>query len=374
MQVTRHQRLHYTLRMRLPVALLLALTSPLAHAQHITNPRASFLDVPARQSTLASTTNPLLLAAIRSLRSCVATPLVPAPPSPMDIPHHYMSGSSGPINPAEAIATRVYAAFEHRITDGMNQYLATGSHSEAQCALAQIDTWAQAHALLDYDPRSQAWYQVEWTLGSAAITTSVLVNDPTLDPAQQQRVIAWLDAVSRKDISFERPDRDLNNHHYWRALAATATGVVASDDKLFHFGIDAYKQAIDEIDPAGAFPREMARHENAIHYQGFALQPLILIAEFASRQNIDLYSYNSHHRTLRDAILFYGRAVADPTLVKPYTSDPQKLDFHPNDFAAFNFYAAHFGTDGLPPSIVNALQQPTTDTRIGGNTTILATK
>jgi poly(beta-D-mannuronate) lyase len=351
-------------------ALLALLSAPLAHAQHL-NPRASFLDVPARQSTLASTTNPLLLASIKSLHSCVATPLIPAPPVPMDIPHHYLSGSSGPINPAEAIATRPYTAFEHRITDGMNQYLATGSHTEAQCALAQLDTWAQAHALLDYPPRSQSWYQVEWTLGSAAITTSVLVNDPTLDPAQLHNVISWLDAVSRKDLTFEHPE-DMNNHHYWRALAAIATGVVASDDNLFRYGIDAYKDAIKEIDPAGAFPREMARHENAIHYQGFALTPLILIAEFASRQNIDLYAYQSHHRSLRDAILFYGRAVADPSLVKPYTSDPQNNDPHPNDFAAFNFYAARFPTDALPPSIAYALRHPTTETRIGGNTTVLA--
>jgi poly(beta-D-mannuronate) lyase len=345
-----------------------------AHAQHVTAPHASLLDVPARQATLQSTKDPLLLAAIKSLRSCVATPLVPAPASPMDIPHHYLSGSSGPINPAEAVATRAYAAFERRITDGMNQYLATGSHSESACALAQLDTWAQAHALLDYEPRSQAWYQVEWTLGSAAITASVLVNDPNLDPAQLHRVTAWLDAVSHKDISFERPDQDLNNHHYWRALAATAVGVVASDDKLFHFGIDAYKDAIKEIDPAGAFPREMARHENAIHYQGFALQPLILIAEFASRQGIDLYSDQSHNRSIRDAILFYGRAVADPSLVKPYTSDPQNDTFHSNDFAAFNFYTARFGTEGIPPSILNALQQPTADTRIGGNTNVLTGK
>jgi len=352
------------------IALLALLSAPLAQSQHL-NPRASFLDVSARQTTLASTTNPLLISAIHALPSCVATPAIPAPPVPMDIPHHYLSGSSGPINPAEAIATRPYTDFEHRITAGMNQYVATNNHAEAQCALAQLDTWAQANSLLDYPPRSQSWYQVEWTLGSAAITTSVLVNDPILDPAQLHRVIAWLDAVSRKDLTLERPE-DMNNHHYWRALAATATGVVASDDTLFHYGIDAYKDAIKEIDPAGAFPREMARHENAIHYQGFALTPLILIAEFASRQHIDLYAYQSHHRTLRDAILFYGRAVADPSLVKPYTSDPQNNDPHPNDFAAFNFYTARFPTEALPPSIVTALQQPTTETRIGGNTTVLA--
>ena len=359
--------------MRLPTFALVALiSSPLALAQHL-NPHASFLDVPARQSTLAATTNPLLLSAIKSLPSCVATPPIPAPPTLMDIPHHYLSGSSGPINPAEAIATRPYSDFEHRITAGMNQYVATNNHAESACALAQLDTWAKAQALLDYPPRSQSWYQVEWTSGSAAITTSVLVNDPTLDRAALHRVITWLDAVSRKDLTFERPE-DMNNHHYWRALAATATGVVASDDTLFHYGITAYKDAIKEIDPTGAFPREMARHENAIHYQGFALTPLILIAQFASRQGIDLYAYQSHNRSIRDAILFYGRAVADPTLVKPYTSDPQNNDFHANDFAAFNFYVAHYGNSGLPPSIITALLQPTTESRIGGNTTILAAR
>ena len=103
-------------------------------------------------------------------------------------------------------------------------------------------------------------------------------------------------------------------------------------------------------------------------------QPLILIAEFAARQNIDLYAYQSHDRTLRDAILFFGRAVADPTLVKPYTSDPQNNDTHPNDFAAFNFYTARFPADALAPSITTALQHPLTETRIGGNTTVLAAK
>lgn len=101
----------------------------------------------------------------------------------MDIPHHYLSGSNGPVNPAEAVATRPYAMFEGRITAGMNPYVATGSHSESACALAQLDAWAHAHALLDYDREesSQAWYQVEWTLSSAGITESVLVNDTTLD-------------------------------------------------------------------------------------------------------------------------------------------------------------------------------------------------
>ena len=192
----------------LAIVALTILCATLAQAQRVTNPHASLLDVQAHQAALQSTHDPLLLAAIKGLHSCVATPLVPAPIGRMEIPHHYVSGSSGPVNPAEAVAQRVYTNFERRITSGMNQYLATGSHAESACALAQLDAWAQAHALLDYDPRSQAWYQADWTLGSAGITTSVLVNDPTLDPAQMHRVIAWLDTADRQDITFERPDKD----------------------------------------------------------------------------------------------------------------------------------------------------------------------
>jgi len=357
------------------IAVALVLTMH-AEAQHVTDPRASVVDVAARLATLKSTTEPLLRAAAKSLRSCVALSPVPAPTGRMVIPGHYLSGSSGPTNPAEGAATRVYAMFESRITAGMNQYLATGSHAESACALAQLDSWAQGHALMDYDRKesAQAWYQVEWTLSAAGITDSVLVNDATLDAAQQQRVIAWLAAAARRDISFEKPTDTGNNHHYWRALAAIAAGVVASDDKLYRFGIETYKQAIGEIDQRGAFPKEMARHENAIHYQGFALQPLVLIAQFAARQGVDLYGYKAKDRSLLDAIVFFGRAVDDPSLVKPYTSDTQSVGFKSGDFAAFDFYAERFGAAGLPNSIVNALKGPVTSTRVGGCTTLLAAK
>ena len=150
----------------------------------------------------------------------------------------------------------------------------------------------------------------------AGITDSILVNDSTLDPAQQKRVTAWLDAVARKDISFEKPTDSGNNHHYWRGLAATSVGVAASDGKLFKFGVETYRGGISDIDRNGALPKEMARHENAIHYQGFALEPLVVLAQFAAGQGVDLYGYENDKRSLRDAILFFGRAVDDAALVK----------------------------------------------------------
>jgi len=322
---------------------------------------------------LKTTKDPRILAATASLSSCVTAPAIPPPTGRIDIPHHYLSGSHGPTNPAEAAATRVYSEFEKRITAGMNQYLATGNHAEAACAHQQIDAWAQAATLLDYDPKesSQAWYQVEWTLSSVGVTESVLVTDSTLDKTQSARIAKWLVAANNKMIFFEQP-KDHNNHHDWRALAATAAGVVASDDKLFQYGIAAFQEAVAALDQRGAFPLEMARHERAIHYQAFALQPLIPIAEFAERQHIPLYTYTANGHTIRNGIVFLGLALDDPQIVKAYNPDEQTLGFGPSDFSFLEFYAHRFGTSGFPASLTAGLSKPTSATRIGGNTTVLA--
>jgi len=353
----------------------LILSAPL-HAQHVSNPRASLIDVPERQKALANTTNPILLDAKAKLPSCLKLAPVPAPPTPIDIPRHYLNGSHGPVNPAEAVATRVYSQFENRITAGMNQYVSTGSEEEAQCALAQLDAWAQAKALLDYDPKesSQAWYQVEWTLSSAGVTDSVLAADNKLDRAKQKRVSAWLNTATHKLIAFEKPTENLNNHHYWRALAAISVGVLSSDDQLFQWGITAYKGAIDELDKNGAFPREMARNERASHYQTFALQPLVPLAEFAARQHIDLYSYAPNGRSIEDAIIFFGRSVDDPSIIKQYTPEEQDKGFGGGDYAPYIFFSTRFGSAGLPPAITKSFEHPLGATRIGGNITILAAK
>ncbi len=357
----------------LSAALVFASALP---AQKISNPAASVLDVPARQAFLKSTDNTLLRDAIAHLGSCTAMPLVVAPTGPMEIPHHYMHGSNGPINPAEAEATRTYSAFEHRITSGMNRWVATGNEAEAQCALSQLDAWAQAGALTHYDPKaySQSWYQAEWTLCSAGVTASVLRQDPLLDGAQQQRVAVWLNRAAHQLISYEKPGELGNNHHYWRALAATSIGVLSNDDDLFRFGVDVFKQAVSQEDQNGAFPLEMARHENAIHYQSFALQPLIMIAEFAERQNVDLYAVTDHGRTIRNAIVFLGQAIADPAIIKQYTADEQKTNFSSGDIAELDFYLARFGSAGIPPSLTSLLSHPASATRIGGSATVLAAR
>ena len=355
---------------------VLSFASVAALAEHVANPKASYIDVQQRRQQLAHNTDPRIAKAIASLKFCTKLPEIPPPTGRMIIPPHYISGGHGPVNPAEAPVTRVYNNYEARVTAGMNQWLVTGSKEEAQCAQQQIDTWAQAGTLLEYDPKesSQAWYQVEWTLSATAASESVLLNEPSLDPVIIKRDIAWMNKVAHRTMEFDMAGKQTNNHHYWRGLAATSVGVLSSDDKLFSWGVGVYKQAINELDQRGALPQEMARHERAIHYQSFALQPLAPLASFAERQGIHLYDYKSPTgRTIHDAVDFFGAAMADPSIIKAYTPDAQLIDGEGQDFFAFaEFYTYYTDAAKLPASVKDGLAKPTYASRIGGSTTVIA--
>jgi len=358
------------------VAFLVSAAAAGQTAKIALNPRASYIDVKARRSELKHTKSKRVRTALADLKTCSSLPVVAPPTGPMRIPMHFLQGWSGAVNPAEQVQTAVYERFELRVTSGMNQFLATGRHSEARCAQDQIDRWVQANTLMDYDAaeQRQSWFQVEWTLASVSTSESVLVNDPKLDKVETARDIAWMEKVAYHMIGFPLEKVRQQNHHYWRGLGAIATGVVVSDQELFDFGVQAYKDGVDEIDQRGAFPKEMARAEGSIHYQSFALQPLVTLAAFAERQGVPLYSYTSPTgHTIADAINFLGKAVADPSIVKVYTPEEQLVESDSPDFSAdLEFYTHRFPDRKLPPSLVDALKKPTFATRLGGGTTVLA--
>jgi poly(beta-D-mannuronate) lyase len=114
----------------------------------------------------------------------------------------------------------------------------------------------------------------------------------------------------------------------------------------------------------------MARHENALHYQSFALAPLVMIAELAEQQGIDLYDVRVSGHTINDAVDFLVRASADPSLVKKYASEPQTFSLFSGEKppAWTEFWAARH--PGKPWS--ELIREPLVDSTIGGNATIYA--
>jgi poly(beta-D-mannuronate) lyase len=340
----------------------------------VNNPTASFLDISARRAELAKAINPRLLHALSDKHGCVDAEQ-PAPPiGRMIIPHHYLTGSNGPVNPEEGVAAEPYRRLDDAASHGASRYLATGDHAEAACVASLLANWATANALLDYTSKesSQAWYQVEWTMSSISLAWSVVQSDPAIPAEQRKTVLAWMHKVTEYMFA-QNPHDDLsreNNHAYWRALVATSVGILTNDDKLYRKGLEQYARALAQMNPDGSLPKEMMRHENALGYQSFALAPLVLIAELASRQGIDLYDLKENGHTIMDAVHFLQNASANLSIMKKYATEEQRFSLQTSKYppAWMEFWAKRH-----PDKQWDALlTKPLFDSNLGGNATLYA--
>jgi hypothetical protein len=356
---------------------LLATGANAATPLTVRDPNASFLDVQARRQALKNAQTPRLREAIANLQTCTGAP-VPAPPAKdLRIPSRYMSGGHGELNPLEHTLSEPFYRVQDAAAFGANQYLVTGDPKEAACVINDLLPWAQAKALLDYDAKDnpQVWYQSAWSVASLSLSVSVIRAEPTLNVQDRDRVIAWLREAAHKVLSESRGPRSgtsRNNHFFWRGLAATAAGVISNDNGLFQTGIRIYDEAISEIDARGAFPLEMERHELSMHYQAFALEALVMIAELASRQGYNIFALEENHHHLSDAVAFMAKAIADPSIVKAYTPDAQQVspDLDPGRelLSWTEFWNAHFHD----PAWKDAFTKPYSSARLAGSTTLYA--
>lgn len=164
-----------------------------------------------------------------------------------------------------------------------------GKPGAAACALAALDAWASAKALLG-EFTQQGGFQRKWTIGGAALAYLSLREAEGLDASAKARVAAWLGEVGRAVRPYydKRPAANRNNHDYWAALAVAATGLAANDRAMVEWGVARMKLGLSDIAADGSLPREIARKQMALHYQLFSLPPLAAVARIAEVNGMGL--------------------------------------------------------------------------------------
>jgi poly(beta-D-mannuronate) lyase len=300
-------------------------------AYRVRDPNAGLIDLDTRRRALGATGVAALRAQLPAAAPCAAADRPAPPQGRMRLPDYYLNVTHGPVDPAYAAAEQPYAALWDTVSVRASRYAAFGEAADARCVLDILDDWARAAALLDYAAREsrQAWFMVEWAGSAAGVALAVVRGEPSLPRERLQGVTAWLARVARKQLGEPQgPVACCNNHAAWRGLMATAIGIVAADDGLFRQGVDGYDAVLEQIAPDGSLPLEMARHERALHYQNYAILPLVGIAELASRQGRDLYAHRSRAgRTIHDAVRFLLAALDDPAMVERLAGEPQYLRY-----------------------------------------------
>jgi poly(beta-D-mannuronate) lyase len=203
------------------------------------------------------------------------------------------------------------------VVKAADDYRTTGSRKAAQCAMAQIVTLAQDRALAGKMSSNQAYYVQGWVVGAVAIAYLKVRETGMATPQQSETIASWMQSVGEQTIGYYDAHKRVghgdsqNNHLYWAGVELAAIGVVANNRKDFDWAMATYDNGLNQIQPDGALPLEMARGGRALHYHLYALAPLVLLAEFGEANHLDLYAHanGAIHRLVN----FSVAGLQDPT-------------------------------------------------------------
>jgi poly(beta-D-mannuronate) lyase len=189
------------------------------------------------------------------------------------------------------------SSFENRVSVLANNYLKNKLDTRSpRCALDWLNQWADGDALLG-DMNAQGSYARQWSLASLSSSYLQLRNFPDFEDSRKAAIENWLSAVARavmddySDIYVSTGKQ--NNHLYWAAWAVTATGLATEKREFYEWGVNKVKYALHvQAQDDGTLPLEMARGKKALQYHIFALAPLVMVSETATRNGEDLYALN----------------------------------------------------------------------------------
>jgi poly(beta-D-mannuronate) lyase len=219
-----------------------------------------------------------------------------------------------------------------KIVAAADAFRQTGSRSAALCVVHATAAMAAADSMAGHMSSNQSYYVQGWIAGQIAIDYLKVRGYGFATSDEDAAISSWLKRIAEQTKQFYaktgKGDGNRNNHFYWAGIEVAAIGVAANDHQDFDWGIAAYKDGVDRIQPDGTLPLEMARGVRALHYHLYAVAPLVLLAEFGETNGIPLYSRNSGaiHRLVDTSI----HGVIDPSLFEQKTGLKQEIAERPS--------------------------------------------
>lgn len=231
----------------------------------------------------------------------------PPPPTLMNFTSIYTDKTEG-TSIIDATAESQYRQQTNTITQFETQiykWIETGfkndnnnTRAPIACAIDWLYDWANNNAMVGIDTSSQGEATRKWTLASLSSQYIQIRNTNWIEPEKRKVIDDWLYTLAAqvmKDYSrdMHRTSRN-NNHQYWAAWSVMITGVALNEPKFYKWGIQNYKKAMRQIEKDGTLPLETARKGKAFHYHLFATSPLLMMAETAKVNGLNLYKYRQN--------------------------------------------------------------------------------
>lgn len=242
------------------------------------------------------------------------------PPAVIDIDanSYYSDSHHSVVDPVlkahNEAATKPVNDFLTVVARGASAYQAKRKASDAECVRSWLDAWAGQDAMLGKMTTSQSYYTRKWALASLALSYARV--QPAATAAQRQQIEAWFKTLADATIRHsEQQKGGRNNHYYWEGLAVTATGAVTGDARYLAWGRKVFDYAMNQIQPDGDLPLELARAGKALQYHVFAAEALVMTASILDLQSAQL-----------DRLVnFTLDGIANPSAIEQVTGFKQEM-------------------------------------------------
>ena len=305
------------------------------------------------------------------------------PPAPMknlkmESMYNKKDGTFSVIDPKAYIAykkaSKPTSIFEIGLASMANRYVRSNPPRAdiAACTLDWLAIWAKGDALLG-NVNKNGEYTRKWLLGSISSTWMQIRDEPSLDPDKRKEVINWIRKVAKAAKADFSRDEHLNsrqnNHLYWTAWGVGAAGMAINDASMFNWAINKAKKGIDDIQPDGTLPLELARGQRAYHYHLFAAMPLFILANAAEKNGIDLFQQNDN--ALRRLAELCLKNLGNPVDFQQITGKKQDLTRTgtSSNLGWVEIYRKHY-QDTNADTVLQKFR-PMKSSRFGGNVTLL---
>jgi len=212
-------------------------------------------------------------------------------------------------------------------TNAADAWLSQGSRAAAVCVYSLLDAAAKADAWDGKMPNNNGVYLQNWMLSGTGAAYLKVRNSQLGTPEQDARIQKWFQILASRvreyfDTQLSRPGSDAwNNHFYWAGLAVATEGIAGNDTDALIWGIATYRMGLNAIQPDGSLTAEMGRGQRALHYQLYALGPLVMLAELGEANGIPMYAMmdGAIHRLTE----FDIAVMKDPSIVARRTNADQ---------------------------------------------------
>lgn len=200
-----------------------------------------------------------------------------------------------------------------------------------ECMDLWLNHWADQDALIT-DQINHTGYAVRsWALSTIASASYQVIEHSQNQWSVTPNVARWLKQVTHDNSAyyyertFQTPEK-VNNHDYWAAWAATATGLVTDDRDLLDWAysilVFSLDQGVMDSQTGMAYwPNEVRRARLGAYYSHFALSPVVAMAILLPQEGYVLHK--SQYDTLTQLAEFAATFTLSPVSVQHINAEKQ---------------------------------------------------